>query len=57
MIFQSQFHGPTHGILISGMIPAGNIGGADKGKDRHVRIHALSHVTVEIDTQHTNSFK
>jgi len=57
MMPQGQLHRPAHRIRITGMIAAGNIGGTDKWKDRRVTVHPFTHITIQIDTQHTNSFK
>jgi len=47
----------THTGCISRMAAAGNICGTDKRKDGFVGGHPLSHITIEIDAQHTISLR
>jgi hypothetical protein len=56
-VLQSQPDAATHRIGIAGVTAAGDIGGADKRKDGFIGGHPFSHITIEIDTQHTISFR
>ena len=54
---QGQFDAAPHGIGVSGVTAAGNIGGADKGEDFVVSRHPFAHVAVKVDRQHATSLR
>jgi hypothetical protein len=56
-MLQGQRHRLSHRTGIAGMPAAGYIRRTDKRKNRRIRIHAFAHVAIEVNFQHTISFK
>jgi hypothetical protein len=56
-MLQGQRHRLPHRTGIAGMTAAGYIRRTDKGKNCRIRIHAFAHVAIEVNFQHTISFK
>jgi hypothetical protein len=52
-----QLYGPAHSIDIARMGATRDVGATDKWENSGVGRHALPHVTVEINHQHTSSFR